>query len=308
MELRQLRYFVAVAEESHFTRAAERLHVAQSGLSASIRALERELGAELFRRNTRQVRLTPEGPALLVEARRALAASDAARDAVAAVRGLLRGSLAIGSLQCLHAVHLPTVLAGFVAAHPGLDIRLRHGGSGELVEQVRDGVLDLALVSRPAREPDDVVITPLAAEPLVLACAPVHPLALETVLAVRPEDGGPGPVAVRTGVRLEELRGERFVDFPPDWGTRTRADEALAAAGVDRHVALEVTDVHSLLDLVANGLGVALVPRSFSGKTGRVCFLELADPAPMWETVAVSGMPVGAAAAALLHEIHRAAS
>ncbi|MBE3008124.1 LysR family transcriptional regulator [Microbispora sp. NEAU-D428] len=288
MELRQLRYFVAVAEESHFTRAAERLHIAQSGLSASIRALERELGADLFRRNTRQVRLTPEGRALLVEARRALAASDAARDAVAAVRGLLRGSLSIGSLQCLHAVDLPAVLAGFVAAHPGLDIRLRHGGSGELVEQVREGRLDLALVSRPAREPDDVVMTPLAAEPLVLACAPGHPL------------------AVLGRVGLEALRGERFVDFPPDWGTRTRADEALAASGVDRHVALEVTDVHSLLDLVGNGLGVALVPRSFSAKTRRVRFLELADPAPMWETVAVSGAPGGAAATALLDEIHRA--
>ncbi|MEU6426535.1 LysR family transcriptional regulator [Microbispora sp. NPDC046973] len=288
MELRQLRYFVAVAEESHFTRAAERLHIAQSGLSASIRALERELGADLFRRNTRQVRLTPEGRALLAEARRALAASDAARDAVAAVQGLLRGSLSIGSLQCLHAVHLPTVLAGFVAAHPGLDIRLRHGGSGELVEQVREGRLDLALVSRPAREPDDVVMAPLAAEPLVLACAPGHPL------------------AALARVRLEALRGERFVDFPPDWGTRTRADEALAAAGVDRHVALEVTDVHSLLDLVGNGLGVALVPRSFSAKTARVRFLELADPVPMWETVTVSGAPGGAAAAALLDEIHQA--
>ncbi|MEV1204335.1 LysR family transcriptional regulator, partial [Microbispora rosea] len=137
MELRQLRYFVAVAEESHFTRAADRLRIAQSGLSASIRALERELGADLFRRNTRQVRLTPEGRALLVEARRALAASDAARDAVAAVQGLLRGSLSIGSLQCLHAVNLPAVLAGFVESHPGLDIRLRHGGG--VVEAVPTG-------------------------------------------------------------------------------------------------------------------------------------------------------------------------
>ncbi|MBX6166621.1 MAG: LysR family transcriptional regulator [Thermobispora bispora] len=289
MELRQLRYFVAVAEESHFTRAAERLHIAQSGLSASIRALERELGAELFRRNTRQVRLTPEGRALLAEARRALAASEAARDAVAAVRGLLRGSLSIGTLQCLHAVDLPTVLATFVAAHPAIDIRLRHGGSGELIEQVREGRLDLALVSRPAREPEDVVVTPLAAEPLVLACAPGHPL------------------AARTEVKLEELHGERFVDFPPDWGTRTRADEALAAVGVGRHVALEVTDVHSLLELVGNGLGVALVPRSFSVKTTRVRFPELAGPAPMWETVAVSGVPGGAAAKALLDKIYQAA-
>src|ERR1700730_15302799 len=169
MEFRQLKYFVAVAEECHFTRAAKRLHIAQSGLSASISSLEHELGAPLFLRSTRQVELTPAGRVLLVEARRALSATDAAKDAVAAVQGLLRGSLAIGSLQCLHVVHLPAVLARFLTAHPRLEIRLRHGGSGELTEQVRAGRLDLAFVSRPARCPDDVVVGPLASEPLVLA-------------------------------------------------------------------------------------------------------------------------------------------
>ena len=277
---------MAVAEESHFTRAADRLHVAQSGLSASIRSLERELGTSLFRRNTRQVRLTPAGRALLVEARRVLAASDAAKDAVAAVQGLLRGTLAIGSLQCLHTVHLPTVLAEFVMAYPGLDIRLRHGGSGELTELVREGRLDLALVSRPTRT-DGIAISPLATEPLVLACAPSHPF------ATHPE------------IALDGLQDERFVDFPLDWGTRKQADEALTAAGVERRVAMEVTDVHSLLDLVANDLGVALVPRSFSLKTDRVRFIGLTEPVPRWETVTVSGDPGSAAATALLKEIHR---
>src|SRR3954469_4206257 len=98
MELRQLEYFVTVAEECHFTRAAKRLHVAQSGLSSAIRSLERELGASLFIRSTRRVDLTPAGRALLVEARRALSATDAARDAVAAVQGLMRGSLGGGSV------------------------------------------------------------------------------------------------------------------------------------------------------------------------------------------------------------------
>ncbi|MEU8383139.1 LysR family transcriptional regulator [Streptosporangium sp. NPDC048865] len=290
MELRQLEYFVAVAEECHFTRAANRLRVAQSGLSASIRSLERELGASLFLRSTRQVELTPAGRALLVEARRALSATDAARDAVAAVQGLLRGSLAIGSLQCLHAVHLPAVLARFLAAYPGLEIRLRQGGSGELVEQVRAGRLDLAFVSRPARCPDDVVVGPLADEPLVLACAPGHPF------------------AAREGVELPELRAERFVDFQPDWGTRDLADAAFAAAGVERHVSLEVNDVHSLLDLVTFGLGVALVPRSFAVKTDRVRFVGLAGAVPAWETVTVTGDPTSAAAAALLREVHAARS
>ncbi|WP_440105816.1 LysR family transcriptional regulator [Streptosporangium sp. H16] len=290
MELRQLEYFVAVAEECHFTRAANRLRVAQSGLSASIRSLERELGASLFLRSTRQVELTPAGRALLVEARRALSATDAARDAVAAVQGLLRGSLAIGSLQCLHAVHLPAVLARFLAAYPGLEIRLRQGGSGELVEQVRAGRLDLAFVSRPARCPDDIVVGPLADEPLVLACAPDHPF------------------AAREKVELPELRAERFVDFQPDWGTRDLVDEVFAAAGVERRVSLEVNDVHSLLDLVTFGLGVALVPQSFAVKTDRVRFVGLAGAVPAWETVTVTGDPTSAAAAALLREVHEARS
>lgn len=288
MELRQLEHFVAVAQECHFTRAAKRLHIAQSGLSASIRSLERELGASLFLRSTRQVQLTPAGQALMGEALRALSASNAAKDAVAAVQGLLRGSLSIGSLQCLHAVRLPALLAEFLSAHPGLEIRLRQGGSDELIEQVRTGRLDLAFVSRPTRSPDDVVIGALDSEPLVLACAPGHPL------------------ATRAQVKLADLTDEQFVDFPPDWGTRDLADRVLTGAGVERRVALEVTDVHSLLDLIAFGLGVALVPQSFSGKTDLVRFVPLDDSVPAWETVSVTADPTSAAAAALLRAVDTA--
>ena len=288
VELRQLEHFVAVAEDCHFTRAAKRLHIAQSGLSASIRSLERELGAPLFLRSTRQVRLTPEGQALLVEARKTLSASDAAKDAVAAVQGLLRGTLAIGSLQCLHAVHVPALLAGFLRSHPGLEVSLRHGGSGALTELVRTGHLDLAFVSRPRHVPDEVVVTALDSEPLVLGCALDHPL------------------ADRDEVKLQDLSQERFVDFTRDWGTRDLADEVLAEAGVERRVALEASDVHSLLDLVSFGLGVALVPQSFTVKTDRVRFIPLAGDVARWETVAVAADPVGAAAAALLGEIEKA--
>jgi DNA-binding transcriptional LysR family regulator len=285
MELRQLEHFVAVAQECHFTRAAQRLHIAQSGLSASIRALEKELGATLFLRSTRQVQLTAAGHALLVEALRALAASDAAKDAVAAVQGLLRGSLSIGSLQCLHAVHLPTVLAGFLTEHPGLEIRLRQGGSDELIEAVRTGRLDVAFVACPSREPENVVVTPLDREELVLACSPGHRAA--RLDRVRPQD----------------LADEQFVDFPPSWGTRDLADRVLTAAGVERRVSLEVTDVHSLLDIVAVGLGVALVPTSFRVKTDQVRFIDLEGDVPDWETVSVTADPPSPAAAALLRRV-----
>jgi DNA-binding transcriptional LysR family regulator len=285
VELRQLAYFVAVAEECHFTRAAKRLHVAQSGLSASVRSLERELGADLFVRNTRQVRLTPAGTALLAEARRTLAASSACVDAVAAVQGLLRGNLTIGTLQCLHVVHLPTLLSSFVSTYPGLDIEFRTGGSGELTGMVARGTMDVAFVARPAVPPDDVVVTPLASEPMVLACAPTHPLASSTRVA------------------LASLEGERFVDFAPDWGPRDLVDSMVG----DRHVALEVTDVHSLLDMVACGLGVALVPQSFSVKTDKVQFIGLADRVPTWETVTVTSAPPSAGATALVADVRRAA-
>ena len=290
MELRQLEHFLAVAEESHFTRAAKRLHIAQSGLSASIRALEVELGAPLFLRTTRQVGLTQAGRALLPEARRALGSVEAARDAVAAVQGLLRGTLSVGSLQCLHVVHLPAVLSRFHELHPGVEIRMRQSGNAELVEDVRAGRLDLAFVTRQPKIAEDLRVSTLAGEPLVLACAPGSPFAAR------------GPVA------LAELAGQSFVDFNADWGTRDEVDRALAAAGVERRVAVEVNDVHSLLDFVSFGLGVALVPQSFALKTDRAHFVGLRGDVPVAETVVVRAATAGAAATVLLDMVLEARS
>jgi DNA-binding transcriptional LysR family regulator len=258
------------------------MHVTQSALSASIRALEVELGAPLFLRTTRQVELTQAGRALLPEARRALCSVESARDAVAAVQGLLRGTLSVGSLQCLHVVHLPAVLSRFHELHPGVEIRMRQSGNAELVEDVRAGRLDLAFVTRQPKIADDLRMSTLASEPLVLACAPGSPF------------------AARESVELAELNGQPFVDFNADWGTRDEADRALAAAGVERRVAVEVNDVHSLLDFVAFGLGVALVPQSFALKTDRAHFVGLRGTVPVAETVVVTANTVGAAASVLL--------
>lgn len=290
MELRQLEYFVAVAEECHFTRAARRMHVAQSGLSASIRALEVELGAPLFLRTTRQVELTQAGRALLPEARRALGTIESARDAVAAVQGLLRGTLSVGSLQCLHVVHLPAVLSRFHEIHPGVEIRMRQSGNAELVEGVRAGRLDLAFVTRQPKIADDLRVSTLAAEPLVLACAPESPF------------------GTLQSVALEELAGQPFVDFNADWGTRDEVDRALTAAGVERRVAVEVNDVHSLLDFVGFGLGVALVPQSFAVKSTRAHFIGLRGDVPVAETVVVTSNTVSAAAGVLLDMVLEAKS
>jgi DNA-binding transcriptional LysR family regulator len=283
VELRQLEYFVAVAEDRHFTRAATRLHVAQSGLSASIRSLERELGARLFVRNTRSVELTDEGHALLTEARHTLAGVAAAKDAVAAVQGLLRGTLAVGTLQCLGAVNLPAILARFHAAHPGVEIRLRQGGSTDLIDRVRAGDLDLAFVTAPVDGASGVTLTPVAEEPMVLACGPTHLL------------------RDRDTVDLREVRDEPFVDFYPSWVTRDLVDQAMAAVRVDRRVAFEVNDVHWLLDLVGHGLGVAVVPEAFTGKRSTARFVPIVD-APTWQVAVATatGRHPGAAAKALL--------
>ncbi|HEY9329113.1 MAG TPA: LysR family transcriptional regulator [Streptomyces sp.] len=272
MELRQLEHFVAVAQEQHFTRAAERVAVSQSGLSASVRALEQELRTPLFSRTTRSVRLTEAGRALLVEAERTLAGARAAKDAVDAVRGLLRGTLSVGVEQCVAGLNLPRLLAAFHREHPHMEIRLRQEGTTNLVDGVAGGRLDIAFAATVSPVEWRGELVPLAREPMVLLCAPGHRLAS----------------ADRAG--WDELAGEAFIDFHPDFGPRRAADEAFAAARVRRTVALEVNDVHTLLELVREGLGVAVVPHHFSRKPEAACLVAVAlDGAdqPYYESVVV---------------------
>ncbi|MEU3413299.1 MULTISPECIES: LysR family transcriptional regulator [unclassified Streptomyces] len=271
MELRHLQHFVAVAEDRHFTRAAERLMVSQSGLSASIRALERELRAPLFVRTTRRVTLTEAGRALLAEAERILAQVRAAHDAVAAVQGVLRGTLALGTEQCIAGVRVAPLLAAFRGRHPDVEIRLRQTGSVALAEEVAAGRLDLAFAYRTQADTDQLRSVSLACEPMTVLCHPSHRL------AAAPAALGP-----------DDLTGEVFVDFHPDWGPRRTTDAAFAAAGVRRTVALEVNDVHSLLDLVDENLGVAVVPRHFRHKRPALAALPLEGMGEArYETVAL---------------------
>ncbi|MEV0934393.1 LysR family transcriptional regulator [Streptomyces phaeochromogenes] len=281
MELRHLQHFVAVAEDQHFTRAAERLMVSQSGLSASIRALERELRAPLFVRTTRRVTLTEAGRALLTEAERILAQVRAAQDAVAAVQGVLRGTLSLGTEQCIAGVPVAQLLAAFRRRHPDVEIRLRQAGSGALAEDVAAGRLDLAFAVTTRADTEQLRCLPLTSEPMTVLCHPSHRLAT----------GGP--------VTPDELGGEPFVDFHPDWGPRRTTDAAFAAAGVHRTVALEVNDVHSLLDLVEEGLGIAVVPRHFAHKRRALPALPLkADTETPYETVAMLPPPEATSPAA----------
>ncbi|MEV8540553.1 LysR substrate-binding domain-containing protein [Streptomyces sp. NPDC051572] len=282
MELRHLQHFIAVAEDHHFTRAAERLMVSQSGLSASIRALERELQTPLFVRTTRRVTLTEAGRALLGEAERILAQVRSAHEAVAAVQGVLRGTLSLGTEQCIAGVHVAGLLAAFRRRHPDVEIRLRQAGSGALAEEVAAGRLDLAFAYRTQADTDQLRSVSLTSEPMTVLCHPSHRLA-ETGAAVTPDD----------------LGGEVFVDFHPDWASRRTTDAVFAAAGVRRTVALEVNDVHSLLDLIDENLGIAVVPQHFRHKREPLTALPLKGTGEeVYETVALLPPPQATSPAA----------
>src|ERR1700722_12875143 len=146
MELRQLEYLVAVAEEANFTRAAQRVHISQSGVSAQVRELERDLGAPLIDRSSRAARLTDAGAAALPHARAALAAAAALRQAVGEVSGLIKGRLGVGMGTACPAPGLFGALALFHGAHPGIAGTPAEAGSAALVERVRSGTADLALI------------------------------------------------------------------------------------------------------------------------------------------------------------------
>ncbi len=151
MNLKQLEFAVALAEERHFTRAAERCHVVQSALSHQIARLEAELGATLFERLPRQVLVTPAGEALLVHARQALAAVERAQQDVAAAVGTIRGTLTVGLISSVPRLDIVELLATFHARHPQVDIRLRQDKSETLLAAVRERQLDFALMACPAR-------------------------------------------------------------------------------------------------------------------------------------------------------------
>lgn len=251
MELRQLKHFVAVAEELHFTRAAAKVHVVQSTLSASISGLEQELGTALLVRNNRRVGLTAAGQALLPDAQQALAAADHARAAVDAVRGLLSGRLAVGVIQGLGTIDLPAVLARYHRNFPRIDITLRHDAIDALVQATADGDLDLAVVSRPY-DTSRVKERSLGTEHLVLA--------------VRHDD----PLAGQELVALADLQQREFVERRADLRTRLHIDGICSELGFERTVSAESNTPNDLVDLVAAGLGIALLPPALVEKSEHV--------------------------------------
>jgi DNA-binding transcriptional LysR family regulator len=246
MELHQLEYFVAVAEESSFTRAATRVHVAQPGVSAQVRRLEAELGQQLLDRSGRSVRLTEVGSAVLPFARAALDAVANARLAVDELAGLVRGQVTVGMVSGCALPVLAELLAGFHDRYPGVAITLVEDNSDRLVERLGDGQLDLALIGWAGETPADIDTVVLVDEELVAAVHPGHPLA----------GAGAGPLTI------SKLRDLPLVTLPRGTGVRAALDAACAAAGFTPRIVFEASALPMVVELAARGLGLAVVPAS----------------------------------------------
>ncbi|MDQ0808948.1 DNA-binding transcriptional LysR family regulator [Streptomyces sp. B3I7] len=283
MDLQQMRYVLAVADTGGFTRAAERCHIVQSALSHQVARLERELGARLFERTSRRVRLTPAGEAFLPAARQALEAAERARAEVAAATGEIRGTLTLGSIPTVAAVDLPALLRDYRLRHPHVRIRLRTGSSERFVEQVRDGTLDAALLGvPPGFRPQGVRDRELRQGRHVAVVAPGHPLADED------------------RVDLRRVADEVFVDFADGSAARAQSDRAFAAAGLRREVAFEVSGVELMVRMVRHGLGIALLPEAFTAELHGVRCVALTDGPVRVEHLIWSRFPPPPAAAAFL--------
>ncbi|GAA5022246.1 LysR substrate-binding domain-containing protein [Kitasatospora paranensis] len=249
MQLQQLRYFAAVADLRNFTRAAERLHVAQPSLSQQIRTLERELGGELFHRGRGSIALTDAGEALLPLARRILADADSARLAVQETVQLRRGRVRLGAPPSLCTSLVPDVLAAFRARHPAVDLRVSEGGSGDLTAALDAGELDLALLIAPERggHPPGLAVTPLLHEDLVLVSA--------------------APLPVRR-IPVEGLRDRPLVMFREGYALRDSTLAACRAAGFEPRLAVEGGEMDAVLGFVRAGLGAAVVPAMVAARSG----------------------------------------
>ncbi|WP_318212147.1 MULTISPECIES: LysR family transcriptional regulator [unclassified Streptomyces] len=248
MELRQLRYFVSVVEEGGFTRAAARLHLAQPGLSAQIRRLERELGQPLLDRSGRSVTPTEVGRAVLPYARAALAAADAVRQTVDAYTGLLRGRVTLGLVSGAagHVFDIAGFLAAFHEDHPSVEVALTEDTTERMVAALLAGELDIALLGTAVRTPPPGTAFQMVIDvPLVAVVAPGDPL-LERA------DG--------TSVPLAELRDRPLICLPRGTGVRAALERGCAQAGFRPRITFEAAAPHVLARLAARGLGTAVLP------------------------------------------------
>jgi DNA-binding transcriptional LysR family regulator len=249
MELRHLRYFIAVAEELHFGRAAEQLGISQPPLSQQIQALEQELGARLFERTNRRVELSEAGRLFLEEARLVLAQVDKAADVARRAQLGELGEMKIGfTSSAPFSTSIPKAIHAFRQAFPAVHLNLQEMSSKKVADALLDESIEIGLM-RPLPLADSLRVQELFREPLVAVLNAAHPLAANG----------------ESGLRLEALAGEPFVFFPRGYGSGLYAQLMSLAnrAGFNPHFSQEAAEAMTIIGLVAAGLGVSVLPASF---------------------------------------------
>jgi DNA-binding transcriptional LysR family regulator len=274
MELRQVEYFVAVAAELNFSRAAQRIHVVQSALSASVGRLEKELGVELFDRSKRQITLTAAGEVFLQQAREVIHTVQRAQSSVEDYRDQLTGTVTLGTLMSWGTLNLPAALEEFRRINPLVTVRLRQSltGSAGHLDAIANGQMDLALVSISSAPSRLVALQELTHEPMVFVCDSSHAL------------------AHRRRVQLADLAGQDFIHFPAGWGIRQRLDASFAAAGVHPTNAYEVADYAIAAELIRRRLATTVLPSSAANRFPDLRTVPL-NPPLTWTLSLASAAP-----------------
>jgi DNA-binding transcriptional LysR family regulator len=245
MEIRQLRYLVALAEERSFTCAAMREHIAQPALSQQIQRLEREVGLALVERTTRRVTITEAGELLVARARRILAELASAHDELQSLTGFQAGHVTVGAMHTMGPVDVSAALASYHERHPLVELTVREHSSEELADLLRVDKLDLAFLSVTER---------IESHGLAL-----HQLVSEELVATVPGDH---PLAGRERIRMAELAGEQFISYREGARLRELLEEGAQQTGFAPNIKFESNESQRIRGLVARGLGVAIIPRS----------------------------------------------
>jgi len=258
MELHQLRYFCAVAETGSFSRAAEQSHVSQPSLSQQIMKLEDELGARLFDRLGRSVRLTDLGKTFLPRARGVLRALEAARGDVVEHKDSLGGAVTVGVIPTVAPYLLPSYLTTFAKNFPQARLTVVEEITPVLLDRLRAGTIDVAVLALPIRG-HEFAVSPLLTERLFAALPPKHPLAR------------------RRSLSLKDLRAESFLLLRDGHCFRDTAVAACDRARLQPQVIFESGQFSSLLSLVGAGMGVSIVPHMAIEKSSRCRYVRIAD-------------------------------
>ena len=262
MELRQLRYLVALADEQSFTRAAEREHIAQPALSQQIQKLEQELGIPLVERTTRRVQITDAGNLLVARARRVLTELESARQELDRVRGIQTGHVVVGAMNTMGPVDITLVLGRFHQLHPRVEMMVRESNSDELAEMLRVDAVDLAFLSVTER---------VESHGLAL-----HQILMEELVVVLPADHS---LAGEEEIRMVDLSREDFISYREGARLRELLDGAAAEAGFEPRIILESNESRRIRRLVARGLGIAILPRSHAvGTSDAIATARLVEP------------------------------